>query len=138
LGTQSLCKKLIEPQDDNTEAIQAQALTGAAMAGATIASSINMSSPNGMWQSVNIMQLFVLILLLGIYLPQRIKDILTSNSFLSSSIKLPFIENLYGIKNMLNFFDFSQENSHLMAIGIESGSTFNNIFTQILLLIVVM
>jgi cysteine-rich repeat protein len=133
IGAISICQKL-PGENIFDKGFQAQALAVAAMAGTAIASSANMSTPNGMWQSMNIMQLFMLILLLGVYLPKRVKNLLLANSFLSSSFKIPFIEHFYAVKNILGYFDFSQENPYLHSIGIESGSTFNNTFSQFLAL----
>jgi hypothetical protein len=60
------------------EGSQIQALAATAMAGSALASTVSMSSPNGIWQSVNTIQLYMMILLLGVYIPPKIEYMITS------------------------------------------------------------
>jgi cysteine-rich repeat protein len=114
-----------------------QAAAGAAMAGSAAASSMSFSSPSGLWQVMNMMQLFMMLVLLGVYLPTPIKDMITSSSYFSLSFEVPFIEQIYGIGSFLTWIDFNNENSTLKSVGVQSGSTFRNVLSQLLTLLLI-
>jgi hypothetical protein len=62
-------------------------------AAASVASGMNfLSNPTGFWQMINMMQLFMLILLLDFYLPIKILDIFNS----SSGFNIYFMTNCLG------------------------------------------
>jgi cysteine-rich repeat protein len=133
LGVKSVWIKLPQTEDSPIfdETFQIQVLSGAAMAGSALTSTLSMSSPNGVWQTMNIMQLFMIMLLLGVYLPPRIENLITSVKFLFSFFKIPFLQNLYFLKDIFRYLDYEQTNPSLEKIGVESGSTLNNISTEI-------
>jgi cysteine-rich repeat protein len=114
-----------------------QVAAGAAMAGSAAASSMSFSSPSGLWQVMNMMQLFMMLVLLGVYLPTPIKDMITSSSYFSLSFEVPFIEQIYGIGSFLTWIDFNNENSTLKSVGVQSGSTFRNVLSQLLTLLLI-
>jgi hypothetical protein len=115
-----------------------QAAVAAAMISSVVASSMSCSSPTGLWQMMNLMQLLLFLVLFGVYLPTPIKDMITSNSFFSLSLPIPHLQNLYGIGNFFEFIDFESENSALKSLGAESGSTFINVLSQLLMLLLIL
>jgi hypothetical protein len=114
-----------------------QAAVAAAMISSVVASSMSCSSPTGLWQMMNLMQLLLFLVLFGIYLPTPIKDMITSSSFFSLSLPIPYLHRLFGIGYLFEFIDFESENSALSSLGAESGSTFVNVLSQLLMLLLI-
>jgi cysteine-rich repeat protein len=114
------------------------AAIGAAMVGSVVASSMSCSSPSGLWQIMNLMQLLMFLILLGVYLPVPIKDIINSSSFFSFSLPIPHLGSLYGIGHFFEFIDVESEDSALSSLGAESGSTFINVLSQLLMLLLIL
>jgi hypothetical protein len=108
------------------------------MIGPAVASSTSCSSPNALWQMMNLMQLLTFIVLFGVYLPAPIKDMISSSSFFSLSFPIPHLQSLYGIEYLVDFIDFELEDSAFASLGVESGSTFVNVLTQILVLLMIL
>jgi hypothetical protein len=74
--------------------------------GSAAASSMSCSSPSGLWQMMNLMQLLMFLVILEVYLPAPIKDMITSSSFASFSFSIPHLRSLYGIGHFFEFIDF--------------------------------
>jgi hypothetical protein len=108
------------------------------MAGSAVASSLNLSSPTGLWQAMNMMQLFMLLLLFGVYLPVKIENFLSSSSFFSLNFDLPFLRGIPYFGDMLTYLDFSFDNSVLEKSGVNSGSSFINFLCQIAIFLLIM
>lgn len=119
-------------------AVQSQA--GQAVAGASasasvfinvLSSALNNSSPQGAFASINQIQLFMLLTLFGVYLHTKVLSYLKS----MSSALISFDVTSYSVFNfmapLLDGFNFEQPNPYLKFIGIQSGSTFINIFATI-------
>jgi cysteine-rich repeat protein len=134
--SKSICSKLSDTETQ-PEAVAVQSIALVGMAGSVVGSTITMSSPNGMWQTMNFIQLLLLLLLLDVHLPQKIIDFITSTSFFSLSFRIPFVENSFLFSSLLEFFDFGQQNPTLEMMGVENGSTLKNIFSQIFIIFVV-
>jgi cysteine-rich repeat protein len=120
----------------SVEAATSQAIAGAAMAGSAAASSMSFSSPSGLWQAMNMMQLFALLLMFGVYLPIKIKDFISSSSLFSLSFDLSFMKEIPWIGPHFTYLNFSQDNLILKNSGANSGNTLVNILFQLLLLTV--
>jgi hypothetical protein len=105
------------------------------MIGSAAASSMSCSSPSGLWQMMNLMQLLMFFVLFGIYLPTPIKHMITSSSFFSLSLPIPYLHRLYGIGYFFELIDFESEDSTLSSLGAESGSTFVNVLSQLQMLL---
>lgn len=114
-----------------------QIITIVAMVGIVAVSSMSLSSPNGLWQIMNMIQLFMLLVLLKTYLPIPIKHMINSGSYFSFYFSVPFVKKIYALSNFLKFIDSDPESSNLDPIEVESGSTFINMFSQLLLLVLV-
>jgi hypothetical protein len=87
---------------------------------------------------MNLMQLFMFLVLLGVYLPIPVKDMITSNSFFSLSFSIPNLRSLYGVGHFFEFIDLESKDSILSSLGANSGSTFVNVLSQLLMLLLVL
>jgi hypothetical protein len=103
------------------------------MAASVVNSLMSYSSPSGLWQMMNLMQLLMFLVLLRVYLPIPIKDTITSNNFFSLSLPIPHLRSLYGIGHFFEFIDLESEDFALSSLGAESGSTFVNVLFQLLI-----
>jgi cysteine-rich repeat protein len=90
VGSVSVCKVIPEQKISN-EVVAAQAFAGAGAVASGVSGVTNLSSPTGLWQMINLIQLFMLTLLLNIYLPKKVIDVLNGNSYFSLSFKVPLI-----------------------------------------------
>jgi cysteine-rich repeat protein len=113
----------------STATIEATAavIVGVAMAASVAASIVSLSPPSGLWQAMNMMQLFLLLLLFRVYLPDKIKGFISSSSLFSLSFKLSFLYNIPYVGYFLEHIDFEQGNSTLKESGVISGNIFTNI-----------
>jgi hypothetical protein len=109
------------------EAQTTQAITGAGAIFAAATSVSNLSSPTGLWQSMNIMQLFMLILLFEIYVPSMIVEALNSTKYFSLAFEIPFVDKIPFISSTLNYLDFLPPKGHYDIMGVKSGSALVNI-----------
>jgi hypothetical protein len=116
-------KKVSTAASETTAAVVA----GAAMAASAAASTVSLSPPSGLWQAMNMMQLYLLLLLFRVYLPDKIKDFISSSSLFSLSFRLPFLYNIPYVGYFLEHIDFEQDNSTLKESGVVSGNIFTNI-----------
>jgi hypothetical protein len=115
-----------------------QAVVGAAMLSSVVSSSMNCSSPSGLWQIINLMQLLMFLILFGIYFPVPIKEMITSSNYSLLSLPIHHLQSLYGIGYLFEFIDFEQRDSALSSLGVESGSTFINVLSQLLMLLIIL
>lgn len=116
-----------------------QGIAGAGTVAVTAVSIMNLSSPQGLWLMVNQIQLCMLLLLTGAYIPKDVVDYLSGSSFsLFSMDFLPFHKQLL-VKGLYSWVAQDQENEILQKMGLKSGSTiYNNLslFFMVFLLIV--
>jgi len=115
-----------------------QAVTGAGAAVAAGVSALNLSAPTGLWQSVNLMQMFLLILLLKIYIPLEIRSYITANGFVSLAFEYPYVHKIGFLQAMIDYFDFLQSDERLVDMDVKYESTFNNTLTLFITLVLVM
>jgi glycopeptide antibiotics resistance protein len=99
---------------------------------------MNCSSPSGLWQMINLMQLLMFLVLLGVYLPTLVKEMITSSIYFLFSLPIPHLQSLYGIGYLFEFIDLEQRDSALSSLGAESGSTFVNVLSQLLMLLMIL
>ena len=114
------------------------ALTSIGMASVIATSIINLTSPQGIWISINKFQLLLLLLLTGAYFPSNIIYYLTGESFSSFSFNFIPVIKSPGPNYLKSWIDFDLNNDYLSDIGLNSGSSVKNhfsLFTTILLLI---
>jgi hypothetical protein len=100
-----------------------QALGGAGiMAGGAI-SLMTLSSPLAIWLIANQLQLLMLLLLTGAYLPPSIIALFTGSSYLTFSLNLISVESIPVINVIPKIVGFDQSNEYLYEMGLTSGST---------------
>ena len=108
-----------------------QALVGAGAVATAGVSMMNLSSPTALWAMANQLQLFMLLILTGVYLPLDVVDYITANEFMSFSMDFLPIDHLVFVKIPTGWFETSQNLNVLHDIGVSSGSAFNNNFNWI-------
>lgn len=118
----------------STESTSTQALIAATGALTLISASVSNSSPNSLWQSVDLVQSLQFLILSRIFLPQKLVKFITSNTFMMLNFGLPGIESAPLIKDLLSLFEFEQPVKVMQTLQIDSASTFRNIFVNLLLL----
>jgi hypothetical protein len=67
------------------------------------------SFPFTIWQIMNLIQLLKYLLLLEIYIPERIIDLIESAGYFTSSVFLPFIMNQVIVKQLLSLASFNNK-----------------------------
>ena len=111
-------------------------LTSIGMASVIATSIISLTSPQGIWISINEFQLLLLLLLTGAYFPSNISYYLTGVSFSSFSFNFIPVIKSPGPNYLKSWLDFNLNNDYLSDIGLNSGSSIINnfsLFTTILL-----
>lgn len=81
----------------------------------------------------NQFQLFLLLILTKSSMPDRVVNFITDTEFLSFSFSFLNLQSLPGISSLKSWMDKEQAFPSLAEIGVESGSTFFNNFTLIML-----
>jgi cysteine-rich repeat protein len=129
-GDQSVWAKIQVEEEESIsdEAQTTQAITSAGAIFAAGTSVTNLSSPTGLWQSMNVMQLFMLILLFQIYVPSMIVEALNSTKYFSLAFEIPFVDKIPFISSTLDYLDFLPPKGHYDIMGVKSGSALVNIF----------
>jgi cysteine-rich repeat protein len=136
VGSVSVCT--VKPEQKTSEEVVAtQAFVGAGAIASVVSGVTNLSSPTGLWQMMNLMQLFMLILLFDIYLPVKVIDVLNSNNYFSLSFEVPLIEKIPYVAPSLVYLDFSPPKSNYNVLGIDSGSALLSVLSFTSLLIVI-
>jgi hypothetical protein len=113
-------------------------LLASAGAVASIASGFSsLSNPTGLWQMMNTMQLFMLILLLDINLPVKILNIFKATSYFTLSFNIPFIPEIPYLCDVYDYLDFLPPKANYPIIGVGSGSTLINLNSLLCILLCV-
>jgi hypothetical protein len=101
-----------------------------------IASSLaRISSTTGLWQVFNSMQMFLLIALLGVYLPKKILNALKGSTIFNLCLNINFLTNKHGFKEITEYFDFKPQEESIDIVGLINGSTLLNISSQLFILL---
>ena len=101
---------------------------------ASIASSLmSGASPAGLFQIINFMQLYMFLILLKIYLPQKVIDFILGNSIFNMNIGLIGMDSIPIIKDLLFSLNIDHFNVPLHELDIKSVSTFYNLFSYLLI-----
>ncbi|CAI2384325.1 unnamed protein product [Moneuplotes crassus] len=111
-----------------------QAAVGGVIAAAAVNSALNMSSPAAIWAMANQLQLLLLLLLTKCSMPDKIIQFITGNRFASFSLDFLPLDSLPVISIPKGWLLKDQNIESLTEIGIESGSSFNNNFSLIFLI----
>ena len=96
------------------------------------------SSPQGAFSLINQFQMFVLLPMIGAYMPIDVIDVITGMDFTMFSfdfiplVKIPFLTQ------MIDLIDYNQSNSYYQTIGLSSGSSLVNHLGVILVVLILL
>lgn len=124
----------IESNDTTVTVDQSAKSTGSSVAaasgGAAILSSLsNLSSPQGLYMSMNQFQLILLTLLTNAYIPKKVVDYLAGMKSTTCSFGFIPFKKIPGFTSLIDWFYFKRTYYKLDYFGIESGSTFVDTFS---------
>jgi hypothetical protein len=119
---------------DSTETTITQIIVATAAAISLGAALIMMSSPQGAFSMLNLFQLYILLPMIGAYLPPRVIKIILGLDFSLVSFSFLQIEKIPLITNMFNFIDYDQSDDYFDELGLTSGSALLNHIPLILIL----
>ena len=103
----------------------------------SISSIMNTSSMSSFWSMVNQLQLLLLLMITGAFIPEEVKTVITGFKILLFPSNFMLFDKINVYSSLINNFDFGLSNSLLEPIGISSDSTvFNSssIFLWILMI----
>ena len=104
-----------------------QWVIGGAIAVTTLSSLTNASSIAGIWSLINQAQLFFLILLSRVFIPNDVKAVITGPNFAFNPYGLIPFEKVEHYSSIVNNFNFGLSNKILEPLKINSDSTIYNI-----------
>ena len=103
-----------------------------------IFSMFSLSSPQGLWISLNQLQLILLLLLTGAYFPQKVIDYLESLKFALMSFTFIKFEDLLMFKDVIGYMTFGLKTPDLKHFDINSGCTFHNSFSFTCIIVLIL
>jgi hypothetical protein len=112
--------------EQTVEGMITQAVMGAAVVTSMGASILSMSSPQGAFSIINQFQLFILLPLIGAYLPFTVINSITGMSIAMFSFSFIPFDEIPMINTLFNVFDYDQSDDYFDTIGLTSGSAFLN------------
>ena len=98
----------------------------------------SLSSPQGLWISVNQLQLILLLLLTGAYFPKQVVDYLESLKFALMSFTFIKFEDFLIFKDTIGYINFEIKTPDLKHFDINSGCTFHNSFSFTCIIVLIM
>lgn len=125
--------------DSEAKALQAATagVTGAGVVSNFLSSLLNQSSSQSTFSSINQIQLLMLLVLLGAYLPSKIISYIRSISMTLLSFSLLSTRLFHFTSALFSLVSYAQPDPHLALIGISSGSTLLNIFDSLVTLLLI-
>ena len=121
----------IESSTSQKASVVTQSIVGAATGATVVFSMCNLSTPQGVWITMNQFQLILLLLLTNSQIPQSVVDYLSGLKATTWSLNFVPFKDIPGVKTITDWLDFGLENSDLKHFGLLSGSTFVNNFSLI-------
>ena len=109
-----------------------QSINGGTAAMVAASSILNTSSLSSLWWVFNQMQLFLLLMLSGVYLPIDVKNIITGLKFALSPLDYIPFKNVKIYSMTVEVFDFNLSNVDLEPLGLVSDSSIFNSFSLVL------
>jgi len=116
-----------------TAATVGQVIVAGAAIASIAASALSGASPGSIFQIINLMQLFMFLILLRVYLPQKVIDFILGNSIFNMNIGLIGMDSIPIIKDLLFSLNIDHFNVPLHELDIKSVSTFYNLFSYLLI-----
>lgn len=124
----------------STEAVATTTVTQTAVAVAVgaslVTSTLNTSSPSSAWSVFNQLQLLILFLLVDTYIPVDVRGYIEGQDFALFNFDfIPAVDIPY-INVPAEWMDFEQPDVNLAKVGVNSGSTFTNVFSLLLTIVI--
>ena len=113
-----------------------QAVAGAAGGASALFSFWNLSTPTGLWITMNQFQLILLLLLTKSNIPKSIIDYLAGLKATTWSFNFIPFKDIPGFGGIVNDLDFKLKKKELTYFGVISGSTFTNNFSLMWILMI--
>lgn len=113
----------------STAAVAGGSIVLATMSINTISSMMSASSSQSIFASINQLQLIVLLVLYGVYLPGKVLNLIQSFNMSLLSLDIPSLPLFRSMSWFFIQFNYSQDNENLQIVGLSSGSTLINIMT---------
>ena len=123
---------------EDDAAVIAVASVTATVAISTAFSAWSLSSPQGLWITVNQLQLILLLLLSGAYFPEEVIEFLESLKFALMSFNFIKFENLLVLKDAIAYMTFKVKTQVITHFDINSGCTFHNTFSFTCIIVIIM
>ena len=120
-----------ESSVSQTSSVVTQSVVGAAAGATVVFSMCNLSTPQGVWITMNQFQLILLLLLTNSHIPQTIVDYLSGLKATTWSLNFVPFKDIPGVKTAIDWLDFGLENNDLKHFGLLSGCTFVNNFSLV-------
>jgi cysteine-rich repeat protein len=98
------------------------------------ASLMSWSFPFTIWQIMNLIQLLKYLLLLGIFIPERIDDIIESAGFMSMAVFLPYLMNQCIVRQLLILVNFNEGKEANKFVYEFLDGNFSNAITDVIIL----
>ena len=117
--------------------VMGQAISGVASGVSVVFSLWNLSTPTGLWMTMNQFQLILLLLLTKSNIPKSIVDYLAGLKATTWSFNFIPFKNIPGINKMIDYFDYKSSKKELDYFGIFSGSSVANNFALMCILVIV-
>lgn len=110
-----------------------QAVVVSSVGFTSITSAMSLSSPSVVWAMVNQVQLLLLLVLTKTSMPGKVLNFLTSNLFAAFNFGFLNVKKWPLLKDAYRWLFQDQSNVHLREVGVESHSTYNNIFSLLVI-----
>jgi hypothetical protein len=118
--------------EGTTELIVIQSIALVGIVTSLGVSVISMSSPQTMFSIINQFQMFILLPMIGAYMPPKVIQVLLGMNFSIFSFSFIPLEKIPLISDLINFIDYDQNDEYFDSIGLTSGSAFLNIIALML------
>ena len=118
-------------QSTENAQVATTAMAGAGLSFAFISSFANTSSPQTFWMTLKQFQLILLTLLTSAYIPTKIVKFLSGMKSSTCSFSFIPFDKIPGIDKIIDWLGINLRYNKLDHFGIESGSSFVNVFSII-------
>jgi hypothetical protein len=117
---------LAEDEAPSGVATASVAIVASSVVLSSVFSLLSSSGSQGAFSSIHQYQLYILLPMIGAYMPNEIVDILLGMKFVTFSFSFLGISGIPIVTNAIDKIDFNQNDDYLENIGLESGSSVVN------------
>jgi hypothetical protein len=115
-----------------TSVIIAQAVTATGVAAILSVSIATMSSPIGAFSMINQFQFYIILPMIGAYMPKSVIKFILGMEFVTLALSFVPIDKIPVVNKIKDIFSYAQDNDYYNEIGMESGSAIANNLTLLL------